>query len=109
MIRAWWFWPVIAGLIIAAALFYSTPARADATDDAFLDVIDAAGIVYRSPNYALTIAHAVCADLDVGRTAEELVADIAVVLPDELAALFVAASIAAYCPQHNLVRKGWVA
>ena len=99
-----------AAITAVTALSCSTPAPADATDDAFFDVIDAAGITYKTPERAILVAYAVCVDLEDGRNAEQIAVELAdtVGLPVESASLFVAAAIAAYCPQHNLVARGWV-
>lgn len=77
-------------------------ARADATDDAFLAGIGAKGIRFQSPETALIAAHEVCDELDLGRSKQDVAAEVMrnSNLSGYLAGYFVGASVHAFCPQH---------
>lgn len=96
--------------LLATTLLVASPAVAQADpSDTFLDLLDSASITYVTPSAALLAGHAVCVDLDSGRPADVVAADIWDVTDLSLgqSRFFVAASIAAFCPGHNAT-MGWV-
>jgi Ethanolamine utilization protein EutJ (predicted chaperonin) len=101
---------ILAAGVAALALFLAVPAHADGNDDAFLTVIDNAGI---SIPHTLNQARAVCMVFD--RTDETFVDAVNGVvgynsqqgapISASDAAFFAGAAVQAYCPQYKALVK----
>lgn len=78
-------------------------ARADATDDKFIQLLISDGITHESVPAAIAAARKVCEYLAQGMTPNEVVIDVmnSSSLPDYDAGYFVGAAIRAYCPQYK--------
>ena len=88
----------------AVAIVTAAPAHSDPnpTDHAFLTTLGQAGLVYLSPDRAISAAKTVCDLADGGMTGAEIVKNAQDLNPgfqDDGAAKFVALSLQAYCPQ----------
>lgn len=93
------------GLAVAllAALGVSAPtAYADPNDDAFLAALRSQGISFGSTTGALNAAHAVCEQLDHGRTPRGVAREVRKnsKLDANRAGYFTGLSIRVYCPQY---------
>lgn len=93
-------------LVAGAALVICTaaPARADITarDQAFLNSLSQAGLVYMSPDRAIQAAKSVCTLADNGLEGAEIVQDLQDRNPGfqgDGAAKFTALAAQAYCPE----------
>jgi hypothetical protein len=93
-------------VVVVVALFgplgAASTAHADATDDAFLGMLQTDGITDDSLQAAIEAAHKVCEYLDQGKTIDQVVYDVVFSshLPAYDSGYLVGASIRAYCPQH---------
>jgi hypothetical protein len=78
--------------------------HADAIDDTFLAALRSKGINYGTPVTALTAAHEVCDELDIGRSTQEVANEVIhnSNLDGYHAGYFVGAAVRAYCPGHRL-------
>jgi len=95
----------LAELVLAIAVLSLTaataaPARADATDDAFLAALASKGINFESPESAIGAAHEVCNELRGGRSKIDVANEImrSSNLDGYHAGYFVGVSVRAYCP-----------
>ncbi len=93
-------------LLAGAALMIgtATPAHADVTarDEAFLNTLSQAGLVYMSPDRAITAAKSVCTLADNGLDGTEIVQELQKRNPGfqgDGAAKFTALAAQAYCPE----------
>jgi hypothetical protein len=90
-------------LLAALALLAATVpiAHADATDDAFIAVLQAKGIHFGSPEKAVIAGHEVCDELSGGKAPVQIAATVQSNsdMDGYHAGFFVGASIRAYCPQ----------
>lgn len=95
-----------AGFLPAVALlgpFTAAPtAHADGTDDAFITALHNHGLAHESPKAAVTAAHLVCHQLDMGKTQEQIATDVmnSSGIDGDNAGFFVALAERAYCPQY---------
>jgi hypothetical protein len=92
--------PFLAGVVAMVGM--AAPARADATDDAFLAALQQAGITYQSPDKAITAGQKVCDLASSGTSQLDIVRDIRDLNPAftmAKAAKFAKAAANAYCPQ----------
>ncbi|OBH58211.1 DUF732 domain-containing protein [Mycobacterium sp. E2479] len=95
---------VTLGAISAALLAAAPTAHADTIDQKFLAALEAQGIVDRSSAvHAIEAARYVCARLDAGETALQVMQDVLASssLPEFHTGFFVAQSIYSYCPRHK--------
>jgi hypothetical protein len=94
---------VLAGLVVAATPLIAAPApaRADGPDDAFINALNGAGIVYDNAAVAKTVAHAICPTLATGgkHIAYSYAKAQGNGLPPGMAALFTLIAVKSYCPQ----------
>jgi hypothetical protein len=84
------------------------PARADVTDDNFVQTLDGYGLQYGSLEKAISVARAdVCEQLDAnpGESINDVVSGVATDTNLSMAdsSLFTGSAIAAYCPQYQSV------
>jgi len=88
---------------LAAVAAAGTAGAVSSTDDAFLTEISSEGISYDSPKAALSNAHYVCNSLDDGAHPVDLGQEILdkTDLTTHQAAVFVVASVNAYCPEYT--------
>ena len=96
-----------APLVLVVALLgplgvAASTAHADPIDDRFLGSLRSQGITYASPEAGIAAAHAVCTELDQGKTPTQVAQDVVKVtnLDGFHAGYFVGASIGAYCPKY---------
>ena len=91
-----------AVLLLAATLFSASPASADSNDGAFVDALAKGGIVFPDPNAAISIAHAVCGELDQSNKSSILAMKVMkeTDLSMKQSGYFIGAAISAYCPQY---------
>lgn len=94
--------------LIALTVGFAAPARADATDDAFIANLDTSGMNYGAPDKAIQVAKSVvCATLgdNPDTSNADLVAKVAKATdwPALDAAYFTGAAIQAYCPQYGSI------
>ena len=95
-----------AGALAAAALLgplgADATARADATDDAFIEALKRDGIEHESRQMAIEAAHLVCHQLDLGKTQEQIATDVmnSSGIDGDHAGYFVAIAERAYCPRY---------
>lgn len=90
---------------LAASTAHADPADADAK---FLAALTSQGFTYTSPDGVIAAGHLVCTELDQGETAAQVAEDAMnnkdVLTSSNLdtyhAALFVSASVTAYCPKY---------
>ena len=98
-------WLMLAAVLIGASIGLAARANATPVDDAFIAVIDNAGIGYPSEAYAIYTAHQVCAALVYGATPKTVALQVLANNADDLtpyqAGAFVGASIGAYCPEYG--------
>ncbi|TVS84922.1 DUF732 domain-containing protein [Mycobacterium helveticum] len=92
--------------LIVLSVGFAAPARADATDDAFIANLDTSGMNYGAPDKAIQVAKTVvCATLDdrPDTSNADLVTKVtdATNWPPLNAAYFTGAAIQAYCPQYG--------
>ena len=95
---------LVAGALgLAAVATAGTAGAVSSTDDAFLTEISSEGISYDSPKAALWNAHYVCNSLDDGADPVDLGQEILdnTDLTTHQAAVFVVASVNAYCPEYT--------
>lgn len=92
--------------LLVVSLGFAAPARADATDDAFLANLNTSGMNYGAPEKAIQVAKTVvCATL--GSNPDTSNADLVTKVTDATnwpplnAAYFTGAAIQAYCPQYG--------
>ena len=92
--------------VLAVSLGLAAPARADATDDAFIANLNTSGMNYGAPEKAIQVAKTVvCATL--GSNPDTSNADLVTKVTDAThwpplnAAYFTGAAIQAYCPQYG--------
>ncbi|MFY2858953.1 DUF732 domain-containing protein [Mycobacterium sp. THU-M104] len=97
---------VRAVALLVVSLGLAAPARADATDDAFIANLDTSGMNYGAPEKAIQVAKTVvCATL--GSNPDTSNADLVTKVSDATnwpplnAAYFTGAAIQAYCPQYG--------
>lgn len=94
-----WLSVIAFGVIAGAALYFSASARADTTEQNFLEILRANGITFDPQTKALAAGHAICADLFNGLTQKQESATVQRAgFPPKLADLFVSQAIAAFCP-----------
>lgn len=93
---------LVASVFFGLVLWAASPAKADATDTAFIEVLDDEGIDYPSERYAIRAGHVVCDGLDNGIGIYEMVTllhkESALALGES--GFFVCASVGAFCPHH---------
>ncbi len=94
-----------AGALAAAALLgqlAAPSAHADGNDDAFIAALKAHGIEHESRQAAISAAHLVCHQLDMGKTQEQIATDVmnSSGIDGDDAGYFVAIAERAYCPQY---------
>lgn len=102
-----------AGIILAGTgVGWAAKADADIIDDAFIATLDAEGITYPSPAYAIRAAYMACDYMDAGMSPYVVAAELAKVsyLSINQASFFTGAAIGAYCPWNaSLVYGGGAA
>jgi Protein of unknown function (DUF732) len=98
---------LLAGSLVAAVALLGPPgaaptARADTTDDAFIQALKNEDITHESRQAAIMAGHLVCQELGQGKTKTQIATDVlnSSSLDGDNAGYFVAASVLAYCPQH---------
>ncbi|HTQ21807.1 DUF732 domain-containing protein [Mycobacterium sp.] len=91
-----------AGTLGLAALGFASTAGATSVDDSFLAKIKADGITPPSAARAIKDAHAVCASLDAGHSAQQVYGEVADAtgLDAEGAKEFAVDAASSYCPQY---------
>jgi Protein of unknown function (DUF732) len=95
---------LLAGALgLAAAATAGTAGAVSSVDDAFLNDITSEGISYDTPKGAIRNAHYVCNSLDDGADPVDLGQEILdnTDLTTHQAAVFVVASVNAYCPEYT--------
>ena len=95
---------LVAGALgLAAVATAGTACALSSTDDAFLTEITNEGISYDTPKAAISNAHYVCGALDDGADPVDLGQEILdnTDLTTHQAAVFVVASVNAYCPEYT--------
>ena len=95
---------LVAGALgLAAVATAGTAGAVSSTDDAFLTEITNEGISYDTPKAAISNAHYVCGALDDGADPVDLGQEILdnTDLTTHQAAVFVVASVNAYCPEYT--------
>jgi len=95
---------LVAGALgLAAVATAGTAGALRSTDDAFLTDISSEGISYDTPKAAISNAHYVCSALDDGAAPVDLGQEILdnTELITHQAAVFVVASVNAYCPEYT--------
>ncbi len=96
-------WSTISAVpLSAAALLFAAPASADQTDDAFIAALQKHGITFTTRDAAINTGHSMCAGLDKGQAATNLVLSIVkdTNLTPREAGYVLGASVTSYCPQH---------
>lgn len=94
--------------LIVLSVGFAAPARADATDDAFIANLNTSGMNYGAPDKAIRVAKTVvCATLNnhPDTSNADLVTEVtnATSWPPLNAAYFTGAAIQAYCPQYGSI------
>ncbi|MFY2860345.1 DUF732 domain-containing protein [Mycobacterium sp. THU-M104] len=94
--------------LIVFSVAFAAPARADATDDAFIANLDTSGMNYGATDQAIRVAKTVvCAMLDNNPDTSnaDLITRVisATSWPPLNAAYFTGAAIQAYCPQYGSI------
>lgn len=77
-------------------------AQADANDNQFLAALKSEGITdHIEPGHAIAAGHAVCEELDEGKTANQVANDVlsGTAMPAYASGYFVGVSIKSFCPQ----------
>jgi Protein of unknown function (DUF732) len=100
---------IMAAAIVAASItgaWGAAPARADVTDDSFIQALNNYGLQYGTPDNAILVAsNSVCGQLDSnpGQTINDVVAGVAnqTNWSNDDSAFFAATAITAYCPQYK--------
>lgn len=94
-----------AGALGVAAVVSAGAATADTVDDTFIDVITEQGIQPPSSAEAIGVAYDVCSVVDGGGDLNDAIDSVSDVtkLGFEDSAFFVGASIASYCPEHEVL------
>jgi len=94
---------LLAGALgVAAVATAGTAGAVSSVDDTFLKDISSEGISYDAPKAAIANAHYVCSSLDDGADPVDLGQEIldSTDLTTHQAAVFVVASVNAYCPEY---------
>ena len=91
-----------------AVLASAATAGAGTVDDTFISVITDQGIEPPSVGEAISVAHDVCAVIDDGGDLVDAISAVSdyTELGFEDSAFFVGASIASYCPEHEVLIDG---
>ncbi len=95
---------ILAAAVAAAAASLATitasPALADDTDDAFIGVIEGAGIPFATSDEAIALAEAVCEYVAAGQPAEQVAVEIGgpANWSVEQSGSFIGAATQSYCP-----------
>ncbi len=94
---------LVAALLGLATVSAVPAAHADAVDSQFLNLLQAHGINFGSPQAAIQAAHQVCDELDAGRQKSDVANEVtgSSNLDGYHAGYFVGVSVAAYCPRHH--------
>lgn len=101
------FLPFLAGAV--AVFGMAVPAHADSDDDAFLAVLNKAGIAYQNPDRAIKAGQKVCDLANSGATELDIIRDVHELNPaftTAKAALFVQAAASVYCPNRLSTSDG---
>ncbi len=94
---------VLLAVLIVPAVLIAPLATADDIDNKFLAALDSQGIAYDAAASAITAGHAVCAEIDGGKTPTQVAQEIQTNtnLDGFHSGYFVGAAIGSYCPQHS--------
>lgn len=101
-ISAWTF-----GALLAAVLIPSGVARADATDDDFVQYLQSKGIHLGSASQTVNMARTMCQDLEAGYTQKDELDQLigSHKLTQAQAEIFIGAATADYCPGKHSPNK----
>ncbi len=89
--------------VVLLAVLIAPLATADDIDDKFLAALRSQGIAYDAAASAIAAGHAVCSEIDGGKTPTQVAQEIQTNtnLDGFHSGYFVGAAIGSYCPQHS--------